>query len=312
MNYLQTKGGSTSTPSKPKYLKDLNAEQLQTFCTSFDTVFCDCDGVVWYTLGDFIPGSADAIRQLQLQGKQLTFVTNNSICSVERHIQRFARAQLKIDKQQIVHPAQTVCDYLKSQNFEGLIYCLATASFKELLLSQGFHLVPEQQDGVQIKNLCDLRSAIQAEHQVKAVIIDVDFNMSLAKIMRAYQYLQNPQCLFIAGAADGVVPFGAGEVIGPGAFIDIVALAAGRQPVVLGKPGAGLMPILRERHVGSPPARVLFIGDSPGSDIVFARQCGYQTLLVLSGGVCAADVALDDQSAPDYVTDCLGDLTNFI
>lgn len=56
-------------------------------------------GVVWYTLRDFIPGSAQALAELQRRGKQLTFVTNNSITSVEQHLQKLNnQAQLHIEK----------------------------------------------------------------------------------------------------------------------------------------------------------------------------------------------------------------------
>lgn len=56
-------------------------------------------GVVWYTLRDFIPGSAQALAELQRRGKQLTFVTNNSITSVEQHLQKLnSQPQLHIEK----------------------------------------------------------------------------------------------------------------------------------------------------------------------------------------------------------------------
>ncbi|KAH8387324.1 hypothetical protein KR093_006430, partial [Drosophila rubida] len=317
---------------QPKNLKQLSATEREKFFDSFDVVFCDCDGVVWYTLRDFIPGSAEAIAELQRRGKQLTFVTNNSISSVEQHLQKFAKQPgLHIDKAQIVHPAQTICDHLKAIGFEGLIYCLATPPFKQLLRDAGFNLAPER-EGFVIESLADLRDAIFGQQTVQAVVIDVDFNLSATKLMRAHLQLQNPNCLFLAGAADATIPFGDGEIIGvhaatmpmlqppiyshsisgPGAFIDVVAKASERQPTVLGKPGEALRQLLRERHLDCPASRVLFIGDSLASDIGFARASGYQTLLVLTGGGSAEDLAnLPPGHAhlPDYVCDCLGDLS---
>ncbi|KAM8721527.1 hypothetical protein ACLKA7_007413 [Drosophila subpalustris] len=300
-----------SKPYKPKYIKQLSAVEREKFFDSFDTVFCDCDGVVWYTLRDFIPGSAQAIAELQRRGKQLTFVTNNSISSVDQHLQKFnSQTELKIEKRQIVHPAQTICDQLKSIGFEGLIYCLATPPFKQLLRDAGFRLC-EDREGFTIESIADLHGAIFGAETVQAVVIDVDFNLSATKLMRAHVQLQNPNCLFLAGAADAMIPFGNGNIIGPGAFIDVVAKASGRQPMVLGKPGEALRQILRDRHSDYPANRVLFVGDSLASDIGFARASGYQTLLVLTGGSSAADVAnlpADHAHLPDYVCDCLGDL----
>ncbi|KAH8413905.1 hypothetical protein KR215_012111 [Drosophila sulfurigaster] len=298
---------------QPKNIKQLSAAEREKFFDSFDVVFCDCDGVVWYTLRDFIPGSAEAISELQRRGKQLTFVTNNSISSVEQHLQKFAsQPGLSIDKEQIVHPAQTICDHLKSIGFEGLIYCLATPPFKQLLRDEGFNLA-EEREGSVIESIADLRDAIYGRQEVQAVVIDVDFNLSATKLMRAHIQLQNPNCLFLAGAADAMIPFGTGDIIGPGAFIDVVAKASGRQPTVLGKPGEALRQLLRDRHIDCPNSRVLFIGDSLASDIAFARASGYQTLLVLTGGGSAEDVASlppDHAHLPDYVCDCLGDLSD--
>lgn len=230
---------------------------------------------------------------------------------MEQHLEKFAsQPELKIDKKQIVHPAQTICDHLKSIDFDGLIYCLATPPFKKLLRDAGFRLC-EEREGIIIKSIPDLHEAIFGSEAVEAVIIDVDFNLSATKLMRAHVQLQNPNCLFLAGAADAMIPFGHGNIIGPGAFIEVVAQASGRQPTVLGKPGDALRQLLRERHSDIPPSRVLFVGDSLASDIGFARANGYQTLLVLTGGSSAADVAdlpPDHAHLPDYVCDCLGDL----
>jgi len=98
---------------------------------------------------------------------------------------------------------------------------------------------------------------------------------------------------------------------GPGAFIDVVAQAVGRQPITLGKPGEDLRKLLLERHREIPPSRVLFVGDSLASDIGFARASGYQTLLVLTGGTKLEDVQrlpIDHSQMPDYLADCLGQI----
>lgn len=50
-----------------------------------------------------------------------------------------------------------------------------------------------------------LYKLIKDEKPVKAVICEVDFNLSWAKLVRAQQYLMNPDCLFIVGATDLLV-----------------------------------------------------------------------------------------------------------
>lgn len=80
---------------------------------------------------------------------------------------------------------------------------------------------------------------------------------------------------------------------------------------MLGKPGEALRQLLLQRHAPIPANRVLFVGDSLASDVGFARASGYQTLLVLTGGSSAADVAklpADHAHMPHYICDRLGDL----
>ncbi|KAH8409127.1 hypothetical protein KR009_008356, partial [Drosophila setifemur] len=294
-----------------KELKKLSEHDRDAFFNSFDLVFCDCDGVVWYPLGDFIPGSAEALAHLELCGKQVTFVTNNSITSAKDQIEKFAKqGQLKVHEHQIVHPAQTICDHLRSINFEGLIYCLATPPFKKLLTDAGFQLAQES-GGEVIKSLKDLHEAIYGGENVQAVIIDVDFNLSAAKLMRAHVQLKNPDCLFLAGAADALIPFGKGDIIGPGPFIDVVTQSVGRQPTTLGKPGEELRQLLLQRHPDIPASRILFVGDSLTSDIEFGHASGYMTLLVLTGGTSLEEVQSlpsGHPQMPDYLADCLGEL----
>lgn len=71
-----------------------------------------------------------------------------------------------------------------------------------------------QREGFVIQSLGDLREAIYGAEQMQAVIIDVDFNLSAVKLMRAQVQLQNENCLFLAGAADASIPFGKGDIIG--------------------------------------------------------------------------------------------------
>ncbi|XP_017109157.2 uncharacterized protein [Drosophila bipectinata] len=296
-----------------KQIKHLSPKERLDFLESFDLVFCDCDGVVWYPLQDFIPGSGKALANLERFGKKVTFVTNNSIISVKDHIEKFTKqGQLLVHEDQIVHPAQTICDHLKSINFTGIIYCLATNSFRKVLTDAGFQLTEEQGTDM-IKSLKDLNDAVYGGDPVQAVVIDVDFNLSAAKLMRAHIQLQNPKCLFLAGAADAFIPFGKGEVIGPGVFIDVLSQAVGRQPITLGKPGKELRNVLLKRYPDIPASRILFVGDSLTSDIAFARASGYQTLLVLTGGTKLKDVEFlppGHPQMPDYLTDCLHDLTD--
>ncbi|XP_046802398.1 4-nitrophenylphosphatase isoform X1 [Lucilia cuprina] len=298
------------------FLNNLTLEEKQNFLDSFDLVFCDCDGasVIWQNFYDEIPGSSDAVKYLRNIGKHVAFVTNNSIISTKDQLSKFASCGLEIEENDLIHPAKTICDYLKMENFEGLILCFASRVFKEHLHENGFQIVEEDERFIKNGSLSDLYHAIYTQEEVNAVIIDVDFNLTAWKLMRAQVHLKNPQCLFIAGAADPQIPFGGNELIGPGAYIKIVEEANQCKAKIFGKPGVELGELLFKIFNIENPERVLMLGDSLKSDIQFGKMCGFQTLLVLTGGTKPDDLdsLLTEENKPDYIVEKLADLNDFI
>lgn len=155
------------------------------------------------------------------------------------------------------------------------------------------------------------------EEPVKAVIIDSDFNLSLLKMMKATFYLgQHPDCLLIGGATDLTVPVAKHlSVMGPGVFIKSLELASGRDALLLGKPGAELAKMLLTRYGILKPERVLMIGDMIDSDVHFGRLCGFQTLLVLSGGCTLEKLCQSKDSGsctPDFYANSMADFKEFM
>lgn len=110
---------------------------------SFDNVYSDIDGVVW-CMKHTIPQAPDAFAALQRAGKPTTFISNNSVRAVEDTVKSFQNVGMQVTPEQVWHPAKTMVHYLRSIQFDGLIYIIATANFKAHLTDAGFQLI----DGV--------------------------------------------------------------------------------------------------------------------------------------------------------------------
>ncbi|KAL9882966.1 uncharacterized protein ACN427_010515 [Glossina fuscipes fuscipes] len=298
-----------------RFFKDLNQSEKLEFFNSFDLVFCDCDGVIWQNLHDVLPGSADAVNHLIKLGKKIAFVTNNSLIPSELQLEKFCKININIEKHHLIHPAQSIADYLESLKFNGLILCFGSPAFKAYLQDRGFQLV-QGCDGLVGNSIIELRNAIYSTDVVKAVVIDVEFNCTAWKLMRAQMHLKDPECLFIAGAADPKVPFGGHDFIGPGAFIQVLEDATERKSIVLGKPGSGLRDILLQKFNIQHKNRVLFIGDSLKSDVQFGKMCGFQTMLVLTGATKLRDLEQfahqHEETGPDIVAESLKDIIHLV
>lgn len=159
----------------------------------------------------------------------------------------------------------------------------------------------------------------------------MDFNLSAAKLMKSHLYLcKDSDCLLLAGAADMLIPFGNGNIIGklkkmffhiiyffiyllgPGPFIKMLESSAQRKAKIFGKPGQELADLLKMQTKQA--NRVLFIGDSMESDIKFGKSCGFQTMIVLSGGTKQEDLNnyAKCNEVADYVAYSMADFNEII
>lgn len=150
------------------------------------------------------------------------------------------------------------------------------------------------------------------------VIVGYDLHLSFMKLLKAASYLSHQNTVFIATNTDAQFPMGGSNIVvpGTGSMVAAVETAAGRKPLVLGKPSPFMFDIVRRRHPAVQPARTLMIGDRADTDILLGKNCGLQTLLVGTGVHNldkvreweASSVAEEQVLVPDLYADRLGDL----
>lgn len=298
-----------------KHILQLSKEERRKFLDSFDMLMSDCDGVVWNFTGP-IAGVDKALQLLRADGKKLAFISNNGMRTMEEYQKKFQSLGIVAQEDDIVHPALTTVHYLKSVNMQDAVYCIATEVFKDYLRNEGLQVMdgpkesfPDTREENQVRVYSDYFD--HQDPKVGAVVIDIDVNLSLAHLMKAKCYLeQNPNCLFIAGATDHIIPLGSSkDVIGPGYFIEILERATGRNALVLGKPGKALAQVVQKRFHITAPKRVLFVGDMLPQDMGFGSRCGFQKLLMLSGGTSKDALMAHNEpdQLPDYYADSFAD-----
>lgn len=303
--------------SKIRHVLDLSKEEKRTFLDSFDMVMSDCDGVVWNFLGP-IPGVDRALQLLKAKGKRLAFISNNGMRTMAEYKQKFHELGVDEQDQDIVHPALTTVKYLKSVGMRDAVFCIATEVFKDYLRNEGFQVLdgpsdrlPDDRAANPVRVFSEYFQPSETEPKVGAVLVDLDVNVSLAHLMKAKCYLErNPACLLLAGATDYIVPLGTRmDIIGPGYFIEVLERASGRKALVLGKPGQALAEFIIEQFHVTKPERTLFIGDMLPQDMGFGTRCGFQKLLMLSGGT-TKDMLFSHgkpEELPHYYADSFAD-----
>ncbi|GAB0094301.1 4-nitrophenylphosphatase [Sergentomyia squamirostris] len=301
--------------NKVPHILELTEEESFRFLNSFDIIMSDCDGVLWCALCD-LPGVGDAINALELSGKKIVFVSNNSTRPMMEYERKFKKLGVELKYENLVHPMLSIIYYLKKMNYQGLSYVIGTTHSKNLLREAGFKVL-DGPNGEVDENYAKLFRTIHDCEPVNLVIFDCDLNFNYAKFLRGYLYLQARDCQLIISANDASVPLTHDfHIPGPKPFMDAMlqALPPGKKPIVLGKPGEALGDILKEQYKVQDPKRVLFVGDMLSTDIKFAKMAGFQSLLVLTGGTSRETMLAnkDDSLIPDLYADSFADLYRII
>jgi ribonucleotide monophosphatase NagD (HAD superfamily) len=90
--------------------------------------------------------------------------------------------------------------------------------------------------------------------------------------------------------------------------VKAVAYGSEREPTVLGKPHPPMLKVIQD-STDLDPARTLMIGDRLNTDILFGRQNGLKTLLVMTGVTQQTGLETAPQEqAPDYYCQSIADI----
>ncbi|XP_076031283.1 glycerol-3-phosphate phosphatase isoform X3 [Oratosquilla oratoria] len=297
----------------------LDKGNIKKFLDSFDTILTDCDGVIW--AGDeVIDRSNEALNYLRSLGKKVFYVTNNSTKTRKEYATKFGTLGFTASQEEIVGASYVMAQYLKQKQFNKKVYVIGTSG------------ITRELDNVNIKhtevgpdpcpeNVISLRDSIHLDPEVGAVVVGFDGHFSFPKIMRASSYLANPDVLFIATNTDERFPVSNMNLVfpGTGAIVRSVETAAERKAVVVGKPSPLMYEVISKEN-NLDPKRTIMIGDRGNTDILFGRNCGLTTLLVLSGVTALEDVkswvASDDSEKhsllSDYYLPTLGNILDLV
>ncbi|XP_049312383.1 uncharacterized protein LOC125775310 isoform X1 [Bactrocera dorsalis] len=267
---------------KVPHILKLSAKEQKEFVNSFDVVLCDCDGVMWMASSP-LPRTGEAVNALKDDGKQVFFVSNNSERPEEEYVNKFIRIGVKdFQANHIMHPAKSMLYYIKKHNIKQPVFSTCSADGNDVLRRGGVDVrTLDVKEGVRLSNLEEIT---EPEQKMGAVLFDINSNLNYVQMTAATRYLADKDCDFLLGAPDPRFRLGTGVMLPIcNDFYLILKRLTGREATIVGKPSVLLGEILKDIYKLDNPKRCLFVGDSLAVDIPFGLNCGFQTLLVLSG-----------------------------
>ncbi|KAG6548634.1 hypothetical protein Mapa_009788 [Marchantia paleacea] len=298
--------GSGSTAGKQALLLT-DAAQL---ISSVETFIFDCDGVIWNS-GELLEGVKETVDLLRTLGKRLYFLTNNSTKSRRQYAERANKFGLAVRDDEIFSSGFAAALYLKSINFPAnkKVYMISESGLSEEFDQAGISYIGGPEDDDKKADFTP-GAYLDHDHDVGAVVVAFDRSVSYYKMQYASLCLrENPGCLFIATNCDEVImPTGVQGLPGEAAMVGAIKGTTKKEPIVVGKPSTFMMNYLCERF-NIKREQICMVGDNLETDILFGKNGGCKTLLVLTGVTDLKTLQSPENSIqPDYYTNQLSDL----
>jgi HAD superfamily hydrolase (TIGR01450 family) len=253
----------------------------------FDGLLVDLDGVVWIGR-EMVPGSAEALRSLLSNGKEIVFVTNNPGKPAAEYTRRLAEAGVEVGAERVVTAGEATASLAAERVGAGrTAFVIGATAFHETVAAAGLKLLEGE-----------------ASRGADVVIVSGHRGFDYEELLTATLALQKGAALF-ATSHDPTLPMPGGSWPGTGAILAAVETASGATAEIGGKPEPHLFAMARERIASA--ERVAMIGDRVSSDIEGGRRAGLETILVLSGATSHEEAA-GAVPAPDHIADDLAAL----
>lgn len=247
----------------------------------------DMDGT-FYLDTTILDGSLEFLREVERLGKRFVFFTNNSSKSPKTYIDKLAKMDCFIERNQIITSGDVMIQYLKTYYPGKTVYLVGTPDLEINFEENGIHLTKEMPD---------------------VVVIGFDMTLTYEKLERACTYIRNG-AEFLATHLDINCPTKDGFIPDCGAMCAAISLSTGKEPRYVGKPFKETVDMVLEL-TGAKREEVSFVGDRLYTDVKTGVANGAHGILVLSGETKLEDVAGSD-TVPDAIFTGLNEMRDVL
>jgi NagD protein len=243
----------------------------------------DMDGVI-YRGSELIPGADRFVCRLIDLEIPFLFLTNNSQRTRRDVATKLGRMGIPVEERHIFTCAMATARFLARQKPGGTAYVIGEGGLLNALHTNGYAIVDHTPDYV----------VVGEGRAMTLEMLELAMRMILAGAKLIATNL-DPNC----PTQNGIRP-------GCGAIVSFLEAATGVKAFSVGKPSPVMMRAAR-KELSLATSETIMIGDTMETDILGGVAMGYHTVLVLSGGTRAQDVA-GHAFAPDLIVGSLADL----
>ena len=258
---------------------------------STDLFVLDMDGT-FYLDNDILDGALDFLKAVKETGKDYIFFTNNSSTTPDLYIDKLARMNCHITRDQIMTSADVMIRFLKTYHAGQSVYVLATSQVKESFKAEGINVfepeIPEGEAYVPAGtgNIPDI------------VVVCFDKELTYNRLTNACTYIRKG-AKFYSTHLDINCPVKDGFIIDSGSICAAISLSTGAEPKYVGKPFKETVDMIVDK-TGVKRENITFVGDRLYTDVATGVKNGAMGVLVLTGEATLDDIPKSDV-APNAV-----------
>ncbi len=273
----------------------MNFDTLQTadrteLLKKINLFVLDMDGTFY--LGDQrLEGALEFVQYVQEKGRRVLFFTNNSSKSPEVYMEKLAKMDCPISRDQIMTSGDVTIAYLNETYPGKSVYLVGTPALEKSFAEGGIKLWK------------------RGDSNPELVVIGFDTTLTYEKLERACTFIREGS-IFLATHLDINCPTEYGFMPDCGAFCAAITLSTGVEPKYLGKPFSETVDMVL-LHTGAEREHVAFVGDRLYTDVATGVNHGANGLLVLSGETHVEDIEKSDVK-PDGVYLSLGEMKELL
>jgi len=220
----------------------------------------DLDGTI-YLGSRMIDGAAEFLRKIKQAGKRYCFLTNNSSRASADYLKKLHSLGIDAGPDEILTSGYAAIRYLKANHPSSRVFLMGTRSLRREFFEEGINLVEESPD---------------------VVVVSYDTELDYEKLCKTCLFLRQ-DTFYVCTHPDLNCPSQRGPLPDAGSFMALIQKSTGRLPdVICGKPYPALAQAVRDKF-GLSGKKVAMVGDRLMTDMAFARENGFVSVLVLSG-----------------------------
>lgn len=248
----------------------------------------DVDGTVLRG-ENLLEGARDGIAALREAGVSIVFFSNNPTTTSDDLALRLEGAGVEVGDATPLTSASLTARYV-DENCASPVHVTGEEGVVEALRSHGIRVT-------------------ETPEEARTSVVSVDRHLRYDDIREGYVAAITADD-YVCTDPDSVVPTGDGDIPGSGAVEAAVSRAAGREPVVVGKPSeyAGTAVL---NALGTRADEAVFVGDRLDTDIELGESVGATTAVVLTGVTSRDDVRASEHR-PNHVLEAFAGVTDLL